>query len=174
MQARARWPVDRGRRSVVDVVTSRTSRDQTSDRERERERESESAHSIAARFETSCGHVRCASRRRTVVGVWSLAAFRGQSLRVTFLLRDAIFRALRPRDAIARMSAASHACRTCRLRRSACHTSTTRTTCCGHPREDVTRMLRGKLLPWNLSFKHICRRACVRVCVCVCHTAVLY
>jgi len=38
----------------------------------------------------------------------------------------------------------------CRCR-SAKYTSTTRTTCCGHPREDVTRMLRGKLLPWNLS-----------------------
>jgi len=38
----------------------------------------------------------------------------------------------------------------CRCR-SPKSTSTTRTTCCGHPREDVTRMLRGKLLPWNLS-----------------------
>jgi len=30
--------------------------------------------------------------------------------------------------------------------------STARTTCCGHPREDVTRMLRRKLVPWNSSF----------------------
>ena len=30
----------------------------------------------------------------------------------------------------------------------------TRTTCCGHPREDDTGklMLRGKMVPWNLSF----------------------
>ena len=39
------------------------------------------------------------------------------------------------------------ACR-CRSPKS---TSTTRTTCCGHPREDVMTILGRKLLPWNLS-----------------------
>jgi len=70
------------------------------------------------------------------------------------------------------MSATGRACRAWRLnpaggllRRSAARlsecrrrflksTSTTRTTCCGRPREDVTRMLRGKLLPWNLVASH--------------------
>ena len=33
--------------------------------------------------------------------------------------------------------------------------SPTRPTCCGHPREDVTRMLRGKLHPWNLSLTEL-------------------
>ena len=45
-----------------------------------------------------------------------------------------------------------------RLPRSASHTSTTRTTCCGHPREDVARMLRGRLVPWNSGLTQVARR----------------
>ena len=42
----------------------------------------------------------------------------------------------------------------CRCR-SPKSTSTTRTTCCGHPREGVTRMLRAKTASvWNLSYIH--------------------
>ena len=33
-----------------------------------------------------------------------------------------------------------------------CRTRPTRTTCYGHLREDVARMLRAKTVPWNLSF----------------------
>ena len=47
-----------------------------------------------------------------------------------------------------RCSAARLSVCRCRFPKSA---SATRTTCCGHPREDVTRMLRGKLTPWNSS-----------------------
>ena len=37
-----------------------------------------------------------------------------------------------------------------------------------HPREEVTRMLRGKLLPWNLSFYAVVVCPSVSVCMSVC------
>ena len=67
------------------------------------------------------------------------------------LLRDYLIG--RPAVCCGVVSALSLSMCRCRSPKS---TSTTRTTCCGHPRKDPrdddTRLIRGKLLRWNLSF----------------------
>jgi len=61
-----------------------------------------------------------------------------------------------PAKILAKMSATSSACRAHVASWTGKSPRPTRTTCCGHPREDVTRMLRGK---WS-------RGNSTRACVC--------